>query len=52
LYQDVKNIYHQEFDESVQECIQKQKRAEMRNGDYFENVAKLDQNMAAEIILQ
>jgi hypothetical protein len=24
----------------------------MRNGDYFENVAKLDQNMAAEIILQ
>ena len=28
LYQDVKNVYHQEFDEVVQQYNQKQKRAE------------------------
>ena len=52
LYQDVKNIYHQEFDEVVQEYNQKQKRADRRIEDYFEHVAKLDQDMAVEIIFQ
>lgn len=52
LYQDVKNIYHQEFDEAVQEYNQKQKRADRRIEDYFEHVAKLDQDMAVEIIFQ
>lgn len=50
LYQDVKNVYHQEFDEAVQQYNQKQKRADRRIGDYFEHVANLDQDMAVEII--
>lgn len=52
LYQDVKNVYHQEFDEAVQEYNQKQKRADRRIEDYFEHVANLDQDMAVEIIFQ
>ncbi len=52
LYQDVKKIYHQEFDEAVQEYNQKQKRADRQIEDYFEHVAKLDQDMAVEIIFQ
>ena len=52
LYQDVKNVYHQEFDEAVQQYNQKQKRADRRIEDYFEHVANLDQDMAVEIIFQ
>lgn len=52
LYQDVRNIYQQEFDEAVREYNEKQKRPERRIDDYFEHVAKLDQDMAVEIILQ
>ena len=35
LYQDVKNVYHQEFDEVVQQYNQKHKRADRRIEDYF-----------------
>lgn len=52
LYQDVKNVYHQEFDEVVQQYNQKQKRADRRIEDYFEHVASLDQDMAVEVIFQ
>lgn len=52
LYQDVKNVYHQEFDEAVQQYNQKQKWADRRIGDYFEHVANLNQDMAVEIIFQ
>lgn len=52
LYQDVKNVYHQEFDEAVQQYNQKQKRADRRIEDYFEHVANLNQDMAVEIIFQ
>lgn len=52
LYQDVRNIYQQEFDEAVREYNEKQKRKERRIDDYFEHVAKLDQDMAVEIIFQ
>lgn len=52
LYQDVKNVYHQEFDDAVQNYNQKQKRADRRIEDYFEHVANLDQDMAVEIIFQ
>lgn len=52
LYRDVRNIYQQEFDEAVQEYNEKQKRPERRIDDYFEHVAKLDQDMAVEIIFQ
>ncbi len=52
LYQDVKNVYHQEFDEVVQQYNQKHKRADRRIEDYFEHVANLEQDMAVEIIFQ
>ncbi len=52
LYQDVKNIYQREFDDAVREYNEKQKRPERRIDDYFEHVAKLDQDMAVEIIFQ
>ncbi len=52
LYQDVRNIYQQEFDEAVREYNEEQKRPERRIDDYFEHVAKLDQDMAVEIIFQ
>lgn len=52
LYQDVRNIYQQEFDEAVREYNEKQKRPERRIDDYFEHVAKLNQDMAVEIIFQ
>lgn len=44
LYQDVKNVYHQEFDEVVQQYNQKQKRADRWIRDYFEHVANLNQD--------
>jgi hypothetical protein len=50
LYQDVRNVYHQEFDEAVQQY--KQKRTDRRIEDYFEHVDKLDQDMAVEIIFR
>ncbi len=52
LYQDVRNIYKREFDDAVREYNEKQKRPERRIDDYFEHVAKLDQDMAVEIIFQ
>ena len=48
----MKNVYHQEFDEAVQQYNQKQKRADRRIEDYFEHVANLNQDMAVEIIFQ
>ena len=48
----MKNVYHQEFDEAVQQYNQEQKRADRRIEDYFEHVANLDQDMAVEIIFQ
>ncbi len=52
LYQDVRNIYQREFDDAVREYNEKQKRVKRRIDDYFEHVAKLDQDMAVEIIFQ
>ncbi len=52
LYQDVRNVYQKEFDDAVREYNDKQKRLERRIDDYFEHVAKLDQDMAVEIIFQ
>ena len=50
LLQDVKNVYHQEFDEVIKEYNEKQKRADRKIDDYFEHVAGLEQDMAVEII--
>ena len=52
LFQDVKNVYHQEFDEVIKEYNEKQKRADRKIDDYFEHVAGLEQDMAVEIIFQ
>ena len=38
LYQDVRNVYYQEFDEVVKEYNAKQKRADRKIDDYFEHV--------------
>ena len=50
LYKDVRNVYHQEFDEAVKEYNAKQKRADRKIDDYFEHVAGLSQDIAVEII--
>ena len=52
LLQDVKKVYHQEFDDVVKEYNEKQKRADRKIDDYFEHVAGLEQDMAVEIIFQ
>lgn len=52
LYQDVKDVYHREFDEIVKEYNLKQKRSERRIDNYFDHVAELDQDIAVEIIFQ
>ncbi len=52
LYKDVQEVYHREFDAAVKEYNEKQKRPDRRINDYFEHVAKLDQDMAVEIIFQ
>ena len=52
LLQDVKNVYHQEFDEVIKEYNEKQKRVDRKIDDYFEHVAGLEQDMAVEIIFQ
>lgn len=35
LLQDVKNVYHQEFDEVIKEYNEKQKRVDRKIDDYF-----------------
>ena len=52
LVQDVKKIYHQEFDEVLKEYNGKQTRPDRRIKDYFEHVANKEQDMAVEIIIQ
>lgn len=50
--QDVKNVYHKEFDAALQEYNAKQTRPERRIGDYFEHVSETEQDMAVEVIIQ
>ncbi len=52
LYQDVRNVYHKEFDDVVKEYNENQKREDRKIDDYFDHVAELDQDMAVEIIFQ
>ncbi len=52
LYKDVQKVYYEEFDEIIREYNEKQTRADRRIDNYFEHVAKLDQDMAVEIIFQ
>ena len=52
LFQDVKRVYHREFDDVVKEYNIRQKREDRKIKDYFEHVAGLNQDMAVEIIFQ
>ena len=50
LFQDVKRVYHREFDDVVKEYNSRQKREDRKIKDYFEHVAGLNQDMAVEIV--
>ena len=52
LFQDVKRVYHREFDDVVKEYNSRQKREDRKIKDYFEHVAGKEQDMAVEIIIQ
>lgn len=52
LVQDVKTVYHQEFDEDLRVYNENQTRADRKIEDYFEHVANKEQDMAVEIIIQ
>lgn len=52
LIDDVKTVYHKEFDEALEEYNKKQTRPDRQIEDYFEHVADKEQDMAVEIIIQ
>ena len=52
LVQDVKAVYHQEFDEALKVYNENQTRADRKIEDYFEHVANKEQDMAVELIIQ
>lgn len=52
LIQNVKAVYHQEFDEALKVYNENQTRADRMIEDYFEHVANKEQDMAVEIIIQ
>lgn len=52
LVQDVKTVYHKEFDEALKIYNENQSRADRKIEDYFEHVANKEQDMAVEIIIQ
>ena len=52
LIDDVKTVYHKEFDEALEEYNKKQTRPDRKIDDYFEHVAGKEQDMAVEIIIQ
>ena len=52
LIDDVKTVYHKEYDEALEEYNKKQTRPDRRIEDYFEHVAGKEQDMAVEIIIQ
>lgn len=52
LVQDVKAVYHQEFDEALKSYNENQTRSDRKIDNYFEHVANKEQDMAVEIIIQ
>ena len=52
LIDDVKTVYHKEFDEALKEYNKKQTRPNRKIENYFEHVAGKEQDMAVEIIIQ
>lgn len=52
LVQDVKAVYHEEFDEVLKVYNENQTGADRKIEHYFEHVANKEQDMAVEIIIQ
>lgn len=52
LINDMKTVYHKEFDEALEEYNKKQTRQDWKIKDYFEHVAGKEQDMEVEIIIQ
>lgn len=52
LMKDVKQVYHEQFDEALKEYNAKQTREDRKIEDYFSHVANKQQDMAVEIIFQ
>lgn len=52
LVEDVKKIYHQEFDNVLKAYNEKQTRADRKIDNYFNHVANKEQDMAVELIIQ
>lgn len=52
ILEDVRKIYHEQFDEVLQKYNNKQKRADRRIDDYLEHVSNSRSDVAAEIIIQ
>lgn len=52
LVEDVKQVYHQEFDAAVERYNEKQKRDDRKITDYFNHVSDSRSDVAVEIIIQ
>lgn len=52
LINDMKTVYHKEFDEALEEYNKKQTQQDWKIKDYFEHVAGKEQDMEVEIIIQ
>ena len=52
LVQDVKAVYHKEFDDALRIYNENQNRVDRKIENYFEHVAGKEQDMAVEVIIQ
>lgn len=52
LLNDIKRVYHQEFDEALERYNQKQKRADRKIDDYLTHVSDSRSDVAVEVIIQ
>lgn len=52
LLNDIKRVYHQEFDEALERYNQKQKRADRKIDDYLTHVSNSRNDVAVEVIIQ
>lgn len=52
ILEDVKNIYHEEFDQALKKYNSKQKRADRKIDDYLKHVSDSRSDVGAEIIMQ
>lgn len=52
ISEDVKRIYHEEFDQALENYNEKQKRSDRKISDYLKHVSDSRADIAAEIIIQ